>query len=220
MSRTPIAARTLPNYTQTEELCNMLTHMLGIIFGVTVLILCVAKAAVHHDLDGLVTSAIYGFSMILLYTVSTVYHGWPKNDNKKILQVIDHCTIYLLIVGTFVPICLTKLREQDPLATWVIFLGICLICAIGIVFTAIDFKKYQVLSMLGYLSPWLLLFARQELSMIFPPQFMQLIIGGGAAYTVGAILYGTKKPFMHAVFHVFILLGSVLHFLAIWMYCL
>lgn len=220
MQRTKISDRKLPDYTQDEELYNTLTHMLGIILGIAVTILCVGKALVTHHRAGILSATIYGVSMILLYTVSTVYHGWPRCREKKILQVLDHCTIYCLIIGSFAPICLTGLRETAPAAAYGMFGLICLICSICVVFTAIDFEKYSAVSMLGYLSPWLLLFVRKELLQSYPMALLWWIVGGGAAYTIGAALYGTSKPYMHTVFHVFILLGSILQFVGIFLYCI
>ena len=221
MKRTPLAQRELPNYTSTEELCNMLSHMAGIILGIVTLVLCAARAAAHDYLPGTVAAVIFGTSMILLYTISTLYHGWAKGMNKKILQVVDHCTIYILIAGSFAPVCLTRLMEKSATVAWVIFGIVCAACTVGVVFTAIDLKKYQLLSMVGYLSPWCMLFAGRDVLSTFPSTFWWFIVGGGVAYTIGAILYGTCKKvhYIHLVFHIFILLGSLLHFIGNFMYC-
>lgn len=221
MKRTPLAQRTLPDYSAGEELCNMLSHLAGVLLGIVVLVLCVAKASAHQYLPGIIGGTIFGTSMILLYTMSTIYHGWAKGMTKKVLQVVDHCTIYILIAGSFAPVCLTHLMEKNAKIAWIIFAIVCAACIVGVVFTAIDLKKYQLLSMVGYLSPWCMLFAGRDVLSTFPLPFWYFIVGGGVAYTIGAVLYATCKkiPYMHLVFHLFILTGSVLHFLGNYIYC-
>ena len=114
MTRTKLADRTLPDYTKGEEAANMITHIVGAVFGIVALIICVVLSVRNHDGFYVVGSALYGASLIVLYTMSSVYHGLKPNMGKRVMQVIDHCTIYFLIGGTYTPIVLGPLREISP----------------------------------------------------------------------------------------------------------
>ena len=119
--RTKLKDRVLPDYTKGEELANMITHIVGGVFGIVALIICVVLSVRNHDGFYVVGSAIYGASLIILYTMSSVYHGLRPNMGKRVMQVIDHCTIYFLIGGTYSPIVLGPLREVSPGWGWSIF---------------------------------------------------------------------------------------------------
>lgn len=112
--RTKLADRKLPNYTKGEEIFNMVSHIVGAVAGIVVLVLCVIAAALNHNPYGVVGSVIYGVTMIMLYTMSSIYHGLRPGMAKKVFQVIDHCTIYLLIAGTYTPIALSAIRAVNP----------------------------------------------------------------------------------------------------------
>ena len=223
MKRTPISDRTLPDYTRGEEIFNMVTHIVGGGLGVVALVLCVIFSALHHDAWAVVGCSVYGASMIALYTISSVYHGLsPEHARaKKVMQVLDHCTIYFLIAGTYTPIVLAGIRRIDPVAGWVLFGVVWGLAALATALTAIDLRKYRVFSMICYIGMgWCILFrldlAMQALTM---PGFF-FLLGGGIAYTVGAVLYGLGRShrFMHSVFHIFVFLGSLLQFFAIFFY--
>lgn len=223
VARTKLADRVLPDYTKCEELINMITHILGSAFGIAALVLCVVFSAKTHDTYLIVSSSIYGASLILLYTMSSVYHGLRPNMGKKVLQVLDHCTIYFLIGGTYTPIVLGPLRELSPALGWTMFGVVWLFCALGTTFTAIDLKKYRVLSMICYIGiGWMIIIAlKQTIEAISLKGLMYLIIGG-ISYTIGAVLYalGKNHRYMHSVFHVFVLIGSFFHFVCIFFYCI
>ena len=209
-------------YSREEETVNMLTHIVGIVLGVVVLFMCMMRAMLDGDDWKLASGVIYGVSMILLYTVSSIYHGWESEYKKKVLRIVDHCTIYLLIAGTITPICMNELRMVNPTFAWVLFGVVYATNIIGIVFTAIDFKKYILLSMFGYLAPWLMLFIINDLITAYSINLVWYLVGGGAAYTIGAVCYGIGKKkikYMHATFHIFILLGSLIHFIGIYDCC-
>ena len=121
MKRTPIDQRELPEYTRGEEIMNMVTHIVGGGIGVIVLILGVVLAARRRDAWSVVSVCIYGLTMIWLYTMSSVYHGLRPGRTKKVLQVLDHCTIYALIAGTYTPILLAGIRPQHPILAWVFY---------------------------------------------------------------------------------------------------
>lgn len=223
MSRMPLKDRKLPNYTRGNEIANMVTHIIGGALGIVVLVLAVVIAALHHDPWGVVGGAIYGVTMIALYTVSSVYHGLRPGMGKKVMQVIDHCTIFFLIAGSYTPILLTGIRPNHPVVAWLIFGAEWGFAALATVFTAIDHKKYAALAMTGYLGMgWFVVVAiRPTLEALSWAGFWWLL-AGGISYTIGAVMYGvgSKKPVMHTVFHVFVVLGSALHAVCILGYVL
>ena len=216
--RTKLSDRVLPDYSRGEEIMNTVTHITGGALGILVLILCVVRSALHHNPIGVVASAVYGVSMICLYTISSVYHGLKPNLGKKVLQVLDHCTIYVLIAGTYTPVTLCAIRPVDPVLGWGMFALEWGLAALAITLTAIDLKKYRVFSMICYIGMgWAILpFLKLMTGILTMPGFW-LLLSGGIAYTIGAILYGigSKKHWMHSVFHIFVVLGSVLQALCI-----
>ena len=149
--RTKLSDRKLPNYTKGEEIMNTVTHIVGGALGILVLILCVIRAGLHHNPIEVVASVIYGTSMICLYTISSVYHGLRPNLGKKVLQVIDHCTIYILIAGTYTPVTLCAIRPVNPALGWGMFALEWGLSALAITLTAIDLKKFRVFSMICYI---------------------------------------------------------------------
>ena len=221
--RTKLSDRKLPNYTRGEEIMNTVTHIAGGALGILILILCVIRAALHHNPIGVVASVIYGTSMICLYTISSVYHGLRPNLGKKVLQVIDHCTIYILIAGTYTPVALCAIRPVNPALGWGMFALEWGLSALAITLTAIDLKKYRVFSMICYIGMgWAILpFLKLMAEILTMPGFWLLLLGG-IAYTIGAVLYGigSKKHWMHSVFHIFVVVGSALQALCILFYVL
>lgn len=219
--RLKISERILPDYTRGEEIMNMVTHIVGGGLGVVALVLCVIMAAIHGNTYGVVGSAIFGGCMIATYTLSSVYHGMYPSTGKKVLQVLDHCTIYSLISGTYTVIALSALRPAFPALGWGMFVFQWALAALCITLTAIDLKKYQVFSMICYVCMgWAILpFMEQAWQVLTPPGFW-LLLSGGISYTLGAILYGigAKKRWFHSVFHIFVVVGSLLHFLCILFY--
>lgn len=224
MKRTKLAYRKLPDYTKGEEIFNMVSHIAGGALGIVALVVCVTKAAITSNVWGVVGSAIYGASLIMLYTMSSVYHGVRHEGAKKVLQILDHCTIYFLIAGTYTPILLCAVRRVDPVAAWGLFALVWGCAALATVFTAIDLKKYSVFSMICYIGMgWCIVFAVDPmLKSAELTGIIWLLLTGGISYTVGAILYGIGKKhrYMHSVFHLFVVLGSLLHFFFILFYIL
>ena len=223
MKRTKLSDRVLPDYSRGEELMNTVTHIVGGALGVAALTLCVVFAALRHNVYGVVGSAIYGASLIALYTVSSVYHGLKPGMGKKIMQIVDHCTIYFLIAGTYTVIVLSAIRPRYPVLGWGLFAFEWAMAALATALTAIDLKKYNVISMICYIGlGWAIIpFARQALEVLTLPGFLFLLLGG-IAYTIGAVLYGigSRKKWMHSVFHIFVVLGSVLQFFAVLLYAI
>ncbi len=223
MKRTPIDERKLPSYSRGEEIMNMVTHIVGGAVGIAVLVFGVILSAVHHNVWGIVGASIYGATMIWLYTMSSIYHGLLPSRAKKIMQVLDHCTIYALIAGTYTPILLVAIRPVYPVLAWVCFGLEWGLLALTTTLTAIDLRKYRVFSMICYIfMGWLIIFvAPQAIEAIGFNGFWWLL-AGGIAYTIGAILYGigSKRPWFHSIFHLFVLLGSILQAVAILWYVL
>lgn len=219
--RTPLALRSLPAYTRGEERFNFVSHVAGGGLAVVMLVLCVVRAALHRDPWAVVSSAIYGASLVAVYTISSVYHGLRPEKAKKVLQVLDHCTIYFLIFGSYLPILFCPIRRESPVTAWVLFGVILGITALAVTLTAIDLKKYRVLSMVCYVGlGWCIVFAAPVALRAIPIPGLLWLLAGGIAYSVGAVLYGLgkRKPYMHAVFHLFVILGSVLQFVCIFFY--
>lgn len=218
--RVKLKDRALPNYCKGEEIMNMVTHIVGGALGIAVLLLCLLRSQTPVAVVG---SAIYGGGMIALYAVSSVYHGLRPCTGKKVMQIIDHCTIYLLIAGTYTPILLVAFLPVYPWIGWGLLVAQWALAALAATLTAIDLKKYNVFSMVCYIfMGWgIICFLPQTLRVIGKPGFMWLL-AGGVAYTIGAVLYGigSKKAWMHSVFHIFVVMGSFLQFLAIYLYVL
>ena len=222
MKRIKLDDRILPRYSKGEEIMNMTTHIVGGGFGVVALILCVVFAAIHKNISGIFSGIVYGSTMIVLYTMSSIYHGLsPKRKSKKVMQVLDHCSIFLLIAGSYTPFALCTLRRYDPATGWLIFITVWFFAIIGIVFNSIDLKRYRVFSMICYLAMgWCIVFKLNVLiELITIPGFI-LLLSGGIVYTIGAILYcvGVKKKWMHSIFHLCIVFASILQFLCILIY--
>lgn len=225
MKRTKLIDRRLPDYTRGEEIFNMVSHIVGGGIGVAICALCVVKAFLNWDAYQIVGSFIYGFSMIILYTVSSVYHGLKPETAKKVMQIIDHCSVFILISGTYTPIALVSLREYNTALGWVVFGVVWGVSALGITLNAIDLKKYNLFSIICYLvQGWcIVLTGKIAIDAIGATGFLWLL-AGGIAYTVGAVLYavaGRKTVrYMHSVFHIFVVIGSLLQFVSIIAYVL
>ena len=221
--RIKLRDRLLPDYTRGEECMNMVTHIVGGGIGVIALIACVVKAALGGNVLGVIGSSLYGGTMIALYAVSSVYHGLKPSMGKKVMQVIDHCTIYFLICGTYTPILLSRFVPAQPVIGWGLLGAEWALAITAGTLTAIDLKKYNVLSMVCYIAMgWgIVFFLPLAIRLMTMPGFL-LLLAGGIAYTFGAVLYGigAKKPWFHSVFHIFVVLGSLLQALAIFLYAL
>ncbi|MCL1998590.1 MAG: hemolysin III family protein [Turicibacter sp.] len=205
-------------YSRKEEKMNMVTHIVGGGLGVVALLFCVIVAAYNQNMWGIVSGIIYGFSVILLFTMSSIYHGLNNGLAKRVFRVLDHCTIFILIAGTYTPIMLTAFREQYPLDAWILFGVIWGLAVLGIVLNAVDLKRFKGVSIICYLGMgWAAVFRLNQLLAIMGLAFFLLILIGGILYTVGVLFYvwGRHKGYMHSVFHIFVVVASVLHSIAI-----
>lgn len=211
----------IPKYSLCEELLNSISHGVGALAGIVMLVLCVIKSA-QPPVSGykIVASIIFGLTVILLYLMSCLYHALKVNKAKRVFRVIDHCTIFLLIAGTYTPYTLVSLRSTIG---WWVFAIIWVTAVLGIVMNAISLKRFAKLSVALYLiMGWIIVVAYQAMVTAVSADGMTLLIWGGVAYTVGAVLYaiGSKKKYFHSVFHFFCLIGTFLHFLSIYLHVL
>ncbi len=221
MKRTCLSARMLPAYSGAEETMNMVTHIVGGGIGIFALIGCLAKAILQDSTAAVLSAVIYGICMILLYTVSSVYHGLKPCTGKKVMQILDHCAIYLLIAGTYTPIALVAIYPAYPVLGLGLIIFQWVVAALAITLTAIDLKKYNVLSMSCYIcTGWAVLPFMSQTQEVLSKRGFLFLLWGGIAYTLGAILYGigSRHRWFHSVFHIFVVLGSLLQLICIYFY--
>ena len=223
MTRTKLCDRILPDYSVGEEVMNMVTHIVGGAFGILALVLCLVRTIPGGDPWSILGAAIYGVSLITLYTMSSVYHGLRPGMGKKVMQVMDHCTIYFLIAGSYTAVTLCGIRRVYPVLAWGLFFFEWALTALAVTLTAIDLKKFSVFSMVCYIGMgWAVIpFWRQTLEVLGPAGF-GFLLSGGIAYTIGAVLFGigSRVKWMHSVFHIFVVLGSLLQLAAILFYAM
>lgn len=190
--------------------------------GIVATVLCIVVAATHGNVYGVISGAIFGTTMIILYTMSSIYHGLkPNTTGKKVFQVLDHCSIFLLIAGSYTPFTLCTLRKYDTATGWILFGIIWGMTILGIVLNAIDLKHFKKFSMICYLAMgWCIIAKITLLPELLGTSGFILLVAGGVVYTIGAILYGVgkKHKYMHSIFHLCIFLASLLHFLCILLY--
>jgi hemolysin III len=211
----------LPYYTRGEEIANMITHILGALFAVAAIPILVVTAANHHNPWAIVSGSIYGATLLIMFTVSSIYHGLPVGNAKRVMRVIDHCDIYFLIAGTYTPILLVAIRPLNPDVAWAIFGVEWTLAAVAVTLNAVDLKRFEKISMVCYIGMGWCIVAVLKLAVeaLGKTGFL-LILLGGIAYTFGAVLYavGKRVRYIHSVFHVFVLIGAMLQFFAILFY--
>lgn len=207
----------ISEYTVGEEVAHSITHGLGIIFSITALTMLVAYSSMNGDVWQVVSSSIYGATLILLYSASTLYHGVFHQKTKLILKQVDHAAIYLLIAGTYTPYFLVSLRDSSVSFLFMVLWAIALLGAIS---EFIHIKALKKISLVIYLGMgWLAVFIVQPLMQQIGQGGMVLLLAGGIAYSLGVIFYVWEKlPYNHAIWHIFVLAGSVLHFCSIFFY--
>lgn len=221
MAKTSFKERMLPNYTKGEDIFNFVSHTVGAALSVIALILIVIKAAIYGDAWSVVSAAVYGASLVILYTMSSIYHALKPSTAKRVMQVMDHCTIYFLIGGTYTPIVLCAIRRTYPGWGWSVFGVVWGFCTLACVFTAIDLHKYSKLAMACYVGMgWCIIAAAKQAIDTVPLSGIIYLLAGGIAYTIGAVLYGVgkRKRWIHSVFHIFVILGSLLQFICVYKY--
>lgn len=217
MAHKPLVAQ---GYSLAEEIANSISHGIGLVFGIVGLVLLLVQAIETNASTTAITSySLYGGSMILLFLASTLYHAIPHARAKRWLKLFDHCAIYLLIAGTYTPFLLVGLDSPLARGLMVVIWGLALL---GIVFKLTIAHRFKVLSLLTYLlMGWLSLVVIYQMVMKLAPGSVTLLAIGGIVYSLGVIFYVCKRiPYNHAIWHGFVLGGSVCHFFAIYLYIL
>ncbi|MFK0572642.1 PAQR family membrane homeostasis protein TrhA [Endozoicomonas sp.] len=207
------------SYSLAEEIANSITHGLGALLSVAGLTLLVTYAAHQADVWRIVSFSIYGATMVLLFMASTLYHSFQHPKTKRIFKILDHCSIYLLIAGTYTPFLLVSMRSVTG---WILFAVIWTLAVLGVIFKVVFGSRYKKLSVSTYvLMGWLVLVASGELADNLSTGGIYWLVAGGLLYTLGVIFYLWKKlPFNHAIWHLFVLGGSACHFFSVLFYVL
>ncbi len=207
------------NQSLGEEISNAISHGLGAVLSVVGTIMMIVQACINHKpAITIVSVSIFGASLILLYLTSCLYHSLKVNRGKKVFQILDHCMIFVLIVGTYTPICLSIISGWVGWTVWGINMG----CTVlGITFNAIDLKRWHKASLVLYIiMGWSIVIATGVVIRVIPWQGLVLLLIGGLFYTAGVIFYRATKPkYMHFIWHLFVLAGSIPHFIFIYMTC-
>jgi len=202
---------------KAEEILNAITHGIGALLAIGGTSVLIVKSVQSAEAINIVSASIYGFSLIFLYTMSTLYHSFHKNHTKRIFQKFDHCSIFVLIVGSYAPICLSLLGGK---LGWIVLSINIFFAILGIVANAINVIRWSRLSLILYLMMgWSIVFALKSLLHLIPFQGFVLLLIGGLCYSIGVIFYRAKKPlYMHGVWHFFVLGGSTFHYFFILIY--
>ncbi len=202
-------------YTRGEEIANSITHGVGSLLSIAGLVLLVVFAALRGDAWHVVGVSIFGASMILLYTASTLYHGFPWPRVKDLFRKFDHAAIYLLIAGTYTPFVLVNLRGPWG---WTLFGLAWGLAVAGILFEVLTKRPPKWLSLGFYLGlGWLVVIAAKPLYQSVPTLGLLFLMLGGAAYTLGTLFYSWRKlPYHHAVWHLFVMAGTIMHFFSVY----
>lgn len=204
-------------YTKGEEIANAITHGIGALLSIAACVLLIVFSAQTGDGFKVVSFTVFGVSLIILYLGSTLYHSITNQRAKKVFRIIDHSSIYLLIAGTYTPFTLTVLRNGKG---WWIFGVVWGISLIGIVMKAIWLERFDKLATIFYLvMGWAIVFAIKDLILVVPRGGIMLLVAGGLSYTLGCIFYAVDRwPYNHAIWHLFVILGSVFHFFSVILY--
>lgn len=213
----PFAQAVAADYSRVEEVWHALTHGLGIPLSIAGLAVLVAFASVNGNAWHVTSASIYGGTLVLMFSASTLYHGVWQPRVKALLKKCDHAAIYLLIAGTYTPFLLVNLRHDGG---WVMFVVVWSLAVAGVVLKFCDFRPLKRISLLLYLGMgWLILFLIQPLIEQLSAGGLWLLMAGGVSYTLGACFYASKRmPFHHVIWHVFVLAGSAFHYFSVLFY--
>ncbi len=198
-------------YTLGEEVMNAVTHGVGALLAVAGGTLLIASSASQQDPYKLASSIVYGLSLAMLYLMSTLYHSIASPRAKAVLRVFDHCSIFLLIAGTYTPFTLVTLRQTGG---WGLFGAIWGTAAVGIALNAISLRRFEKL-LCYVVMGWAVVFQAGTLLSALSPGGLALLVAGGICYTGGILFYVLRRPYMHGVWHLFVLAGSVCHFFCV-----
>ncbi len=212
-------AHDIPRRAQTfgEEVANTISHGIGALLAAAGAVPLIAKGIMAGSVKAEVSLAFYAFTLVLLYTASAVYHGVKRPELKRILRVMDHCSIFLLILGTYVPLSLLVVGGRTG---WALFLTNTALAVVGITLNAISLTRFDKISLVLYaLMGWLVILALRTILQVLAPAGVALLVAGGVAYTAGIWFYKSQRKYSHFVWHLFVLAGSVLHYLCVALYC-
>jgi len=211
--------KNIENYTLDEEIANAITHGVGALMAIAGLVLLIVFSSIYGNPWYIISLTIYGGSLVILYTMSTIYHALPNGKVKNVFEILDHSSIYLLIAGTYTPFELITLRDS---VGWILFGITWGIAVVGILFKIFFVKRFVILSTVVYIiMGWMIVFAIKPLLERLPIGGIVFLLLGGILYTVGTIFYIRRKmKYHHAIWHLFVLGGSAMHFFAILFYVL
>lgn len=201
-------------YTLGEELFNAITHGIGALLSVAGCVILLVRCHQLGDSVAAVSSAIYGATLIILYTMSTLYHAIANEKAKAVFRVFDHVTIYLLIAGTYTPYTLACLGGA---LGWTLFGIVWTAAIVGIVFSSISLRRFQKLSMICYIAMgWVILIAIKPLWQVIGTLPVVFLVIGGVLYTGGVLFYQMKESrYMHSIWHLFVIAGSIFQYFSI-----
>jgi hemolysin III len=204
-------------YSFIEELFNGITHGAGMVLSIAALVLLIVFSSIYGSAGHIVSCTIFGVTLTLLYTASTLYHSAQKPQAKKVFKIFDHSCIYLLIAGTYTPFLLVTLRGA---LGWTMFGIIWFLAVSGVVLKVFFVHRFRIISTVAYvLMGWIIVIAIKPLTDSLPSGGLVWLIAGGMAYTLGVVFYAWKRlPFNHAIWHLFVLAGSTCHFIAVIFY--
>lgn len=202
------------NQTLGEEIANAISHGIGALLSIFATVLLIVLGAKKGDTAAIITAAFYGASLITLYTSSTLYHSLSNKKAKKVFRILDHCNIFILITGTYAPISVLMIGKN---VGYLLLISNLICCILGIVLNAINIKKFKVISMILYVfMGWMCIFIAKPLIMAIPINQLLILFLGGVSYTIGIIFFAIKKiKYMHFIWHIFVLIGSVLQYIFI-----
>jgi hemolysin III len=204
-------------YSLLEEIFNSIIHGTGILISLVGLVLLIVFSSLYGKASHIISCTIFGITLVLLYTASTLYHSFREPQIKHVFRIIDHSCIYALIAGTYTPFMLVAVRGA---LGWTMFAIVWSLTLLGILFKVFFIHRFKILSTLAYiLMGWLVVFAIKPIFQTLPGSAIVWLISGGLAYTGGTIFYAWKRlPFNHAIWHLFVLTGSICHFFAVFFY--
>jgi hemolysin III len=207
----------IPHPSVAEEIANSVTHGAGALVSIAGLVLLIVFSSTYGQASHIAACTVFGISLVLLYTASTLYHSLRKPNIKRIFRILDHSCIYVLIAGTYTPFMLIVVRGT---LGWSIFAAVWFMTVLGIIFKTFFVNRFRIASTLAYIfMGWLVIFAIKPLFQALPGSGIAWFVAGGLAYTLGTIFYAWKKlPFNHAIWHLFVLAGSVSHFMTVLFY--
>jgi len=209
--------QTAAEYTPLEELFNSITHGIGALVSLAGLVLLIVFSCMYGDSRHIISCTVFGCTLVMLYTASTLYHSFRKPRLKHLFKILDHSCIYMLIAGTYTPFLLVTLKGM---LGWSLFAVIWSLTVIGVLFKIFFVHRFKIISTVAYiLMGWIVIFAVKPLFQALPGEGLVLLVCGGLAYTLGTIFYSWKKlPFNHAIWHLFVLGGSACHFFTVMFY--